>query len=66
METFGPVIKPLTIHVVLSLHWPIQQLVVNNDFLHGHLTEEVYMAQPHGFIDRTRPNHGCSLWWSLY
>nr|GEU42359.1 ribonuclease H-like domain-containing protein [Tanacetum cinerariifolium] len=56
-ETFSPVVKPGTIWTVLSLaafrHWPIHQLDVKNDFLHGDLSETVYMHQPLGFQDST-------------
>lgn len=49
-ESFNPLIKPATIKVVLSLAmmngWHIRQVEVNNAFLNGELTEEVYMAQP--------------------
>nr|GEW51892.1 hypothetical protein [Tanacetum cinerariifolium] len=42
-ETFSPVVKPATIHTVLSLvvsrHWPIYQLNVKNAFLNGDLSE---------------------------
>lgn len=52
-ETFGPVVKPATIHTVLSIalskNWPIHQLDVKNVFLHGDLKETAYMHQPPGF-----------------
>jgi len=48
-DTFSPVVKAATIHLVLSVvmsrFWSLRQLDVQNAFLHG-LLEEVYMKQP--------------------
>lgn len=69
-ETFSPVIKPVTIRTVLSLavtnKWPLRQLDIQTAFLHGDLEETVYMRQPPGFIDQTKPDHLCLLHKSLY
>ncbi|XP_021971467.1 uncharacterized mitochondrial protein AtMg00810-like [Helianthus annuus] len=51
---------------LLSQSWPIHQLDVTNAFLHGNLTETVYMYQPMGFRHRDYPNHVCRLKKSLY
>ncbi|KAK9217237.1 hypothetical protein WN943_005862 [Citrus x changshan-huyou] len=46
--------------------WPIRQLDVNNAFLNGMLTEDVFMPQPEGFINSQFPNHVCKLQKALY
>ncbi|XP_071695864.1 uncharacterized protein [Rutidosis leptorrhynchoides] len=69
-ETFSLVVKPDTIRLVLSISlsksWNINQLDVKNAFLHGSLNETVYMYQPYGFRDSTKPDHVCLLKRSLY
>jgi hypothetical protein len=69
-ETFSPVVKPPTVRIILSLaaqnHWPLRQLDVSNAFLHGFLKENVFMAQPLGFVDSAQPSHVCKLHKSLY
>ncbi|KAM2558058.1 hypothetical protein TB2_015106 [Malus domestica] len=69
-DTFSPIPKPVTICIILTLavqsNWFLHQLDVSNAFLHGSLKENVYMAQPPGFIDQDHPTHICHLKKSLY
>lgn len=54
MDTFAPVAKINIVCVLLSLavnlDWPLQQFDVKNAFLHGDLTEEIYMDLPLGCL----------------
>ena len=49
----SPVVKPVTIHIVLTLAlshgWKLFQLDANKTFLNGLLEESVFMTQPLGF-----------------
>ncbi|PKU60575.1 Retrovirus-related Pol polyprotein from transposon TNT 1-94 [Dendrobium catenatum] len=69
-ETFSPVSKLPTIRVLftiaLSHGWPVQQLDVSNAFLHGLLTDTVYMSQPRGFVNHNYPNYVCRLQKLIY
>ena len=70
LETYSHVVRKTTIRLVLHTaivnRWDIKQLDVKNVFLHGDLTEAVYMRQPPGFEDTKHPNHVCLLHRAIY
>jgi hypothetical protein len=69
-ETFSPVsckdsfriIMPLVAHYDLELH----QMDVKKAFLNGDLEENIYMAQPKGFVVKGKESMGCRLKKSIY
>ncbi|RVW42232.1 Retrovirus-related Pol polyprotein from transposon RE1 [Vitis vinifera] len=70
-ETFAPIAKINTVQVLLSLaanlDWPLQQFDVKNVFLHGELSEEVYMDLPPGcMVSGKQCQKVCKLKKSLY
>ncbi|KAH9675580.1 retrovirus-related pol polyprotein from transposon RE1 [Citrus sinensis] len=70
-DTFAPIAKINTIRILLSLavnlDWPVQQFDVKNAFLHGDLSEEIYMDLPPGCSGPERLNQKvCKLKKSLY
>ncbi|RVW78567.1 Retrovirus-related Pol polyprotein from transposon RE1 [Vitis vinifera] len=56
----------LVLSLAVSQGWSLRQLDVNNAFLQGTLTEDVFMSQPPGFIDRDHPHHVCKLRKAIY
>lgn len=56
----------LVLHLAVTRSWPIKQLDVNNAFLQGTLSDEVYVTQPPGFVDPDRSHHVCRLRKALY
>lgn len=69
LEIFSLVVKMTTFRVVISIasinNWHLQQLDVNNAFLYGDLTEDVYMTIPQG-LHGYSSSQCCKLKISLY
>jgi hypothetical protein len=68
-ETYSPVAKMTIVRVIIAMAsvkgWYLHQMDVKNVFLHGDL-QEVYMEQPPGYVDQTRPNLVWRLKKALY
>jgi hypothetical protein len=54
----------LALAIVTARGWEVHQMDVKNDFLHGDLSEEIYMEQLQGFIQNS--SLVCRLKKSLY
>uniref|UniRef100_A0A2N9I3B6 Uncharacterized protein n=1 Tax=Fagus sylvatica TaxID=28930 RepID=A0A2N9I3B6_FAGSY len=69
-KIYSPVIKPTTVRIVLSIAissgWSLRQINIQNAFLHGTLSEEVFMSQPPGYQHPIYPNHVCKLQRAIY
>ena len=69
-ETFSPVVRFESIRSVIALgvqhKFQLQQMDVSTAFLHGELTDEVYMRQPEGFVEPGREHLVCRLKRSIY
>ena len=69
-ETFAPVALIESIRVLLTLAYHLKfklyQMDVKSAFLNGFLKEEVYVAQPKGFIDPHFPDYVLYLKKELY
>ncbi|GJY33622.1 retrovirus-related pol polyprotein from transposon TNT 1-94 [Tanacetum coccineum] len=60
-ETYTPTTRLESIQILLALacakDFKLYQMDVKSDFLNGFINEEVYVAQPLGFIDFEKPNN---------
>ena len=69
-KTFAHVARMESIRVLLALachlKFKLYQMDVKTAFLNGFLKEDVYVAQPKGFIDAHFPNHVLYLKKKLY
>ncbi|KAJ9561171.1 hypothetical protein OSB04_006331 [Centaurea solstitialis] len=69
-ETFPPVARLEAIRLFLAfaahMNFKVYQMDIKNAFLNGKLNEEVYVAQPPGFVDPKFPDHVYKLNKALY
>ncbi|KAH9781841.1 hypothetical protein KPL71_008631 [Citrus sinensis] len=69
-EVFSPIVKYSSIRLLLALSayhdLELEQMDVKTAFLHGSLDEEIFMAQPEGFIEKGSEDKVCLLKKSLY
>ncbi|KAJ9561513.1 hypothetical protein OSB04_006673 [Centaurea solstitialis] len=69
-ETFAPVARLEAIRMFLAYaaykDFTVFQMDVKTAFLYGHLKEEVYVAQPEGFVNKEHPDYVYVLDKALY
>ncbi|GJW48315.1 retrovirus-related pol polyprotein from transposon TNT 1-94 [Tanacetum coccineum] len=69
-ETYAPVARLESIRILLAIacanDFKLYQMDVKSAFLNGFINEEVYVAQPSGFIDFQKPNYVYKLKKALY
>jgi hypothetical protein len=56
----------MVIAITLVKKWHMHQLDVKNAFLHGLISENIYMEQPSSMVDPAYPKHVCKLHKALY
>ena len=69
-ETFSPVADIRAIRILIAkatyYDYEIWQMDVKTAFLNGRLDEDIYMAQPEGYVNPKFPNRVCKLQRSIY
>lgn len=69
-EVFAPVVKHVSIRMLLSLvvnlDLELEQMDVKTAFLHGNLDEDIYMQEPEGYVLKGKEHRVCLLKRSLY
>jgi hypothetical protein len=70
IEIFSPVSCKNSLRIIMTLvtHYDLElhQMDVNTAFLNGDLLENVYMAQPKGFVVKEKEHMWCHLRKSIY
>jgi hypothetical protein len=69
-ETFSPVAMLKSVRILVAIaanyDYEIWQMDVKTAFLNGHLSEDVYMTQPEGFVNPENAGKICNLQRSIY
>ncbi|EOY33038.1 Uncharacterized protein TCM_041046 [Theobroma cacao] len=69
-ETFAPVARHDTIRLLVALagreKWRIWHMDVKSAFLNGTISEDIYVEQPEGFVEKGKEDKVCKLIKALY
>ncbi|KAJ7319992.1 hypothetical protein JRQ81_019503 [Phrynocephalus forsythii] len=67
-QTFAPVVQHSTVRMLLSIaacrKMQVRHLDIKTAFLYGEISEELYMEQPPGFVDKEHPGMNVLQDWS--